>query len=365
MMSRWLLTLLLVSASVQIQAQTTVAPEVLKALQSAQSEQQSGRLDSAQQKLANLSLKEETLEQALVWRSQGYIAWAQGNTGKAIGLIEKALVSKKLDANQTKEDQVSLGKLYFIQKDYQKAVNYLGNATETDEILQMKIQSWQRLGRYDQALPLAERYLAKQPVIDDQWLQFMIGANVELKRYKEAESWQRKLLLRHETDVRQWRQLAGIQQMAGSHVRATATLRAAYSRGLKFSENDLDNLVAMAAASDQPWQGARLLENMLQTGLLTKTLSREERLAQLYWQARERKQAAQAYGQLAKRTGKAQHWMTLAQLEMQQNNWQQGLTALDSAERAGADRQRVRQWREWAQSSMAIDSNKQNQVVSR
>lgn len=365
-MSRWLLTLLLISASVQIQAaQTTVAPEVLKALQGAQSEQKAGRLDSAAQKLAGLSLKEGSLEQTLVWRSQGYIAWAQGNNNKAISLLEKALATKLLDANQVKDEQLNLGKLHFVQKNYQQAVNYLGKVAESEEVLQMKIQAWQRLGRYDQALPLAERYIASKPTVDDQWLQFMVGANVELKRYKEAERWQRQLLSRHELDVRQWRQLAGIQQMSGSHVRATATLRAAYSRGLKFAENDLDNLVALAAASDQPWQAARMLENMLKTGIISKTLAREERLAQLYWQARERKQAAGAYEQLAKRTGKAQHWMTLAQLEMQQNNWKQGLAALESAERAGADRTRVRQWREWAQSSMAIDSAKAKQVVSR
>src|SRR5690606_33755400 len=85
------------------------------------------------------------------------------------------------------------------------------------------------------------------------------------------ERWQRRLLLRHPDQANTWRQLAGLQQMAGSEDKALATLRAAHAKGLRFSEAELDNLVLLASAAGQPWQGAKLLEGMLESRLVAST----------------------------------------------------------------------------------------------
>ena len=135
----------------------------------------------------------------------------------------------------------------------------------------------------------------------------------------------------------------------GQHAKALATLRTAYSKGISFKASDLDSLISLASASEQPWQAARLLEGMLQHGLLTRNASSQERLAQLHWQARDYPRAAAQYAQLAKQTGKGQHWLSLAQLEIQQGRWDAGLQALTAAEQAGANPQQVRAWRDWAQ----------------
>ncbi len=84
-----------------------------------------------------------------------------------------------------------------------------------------------------------------------------------------------------------------------------------------------------------------MLEGMLKSGLLARTATREERLGMLWWQARERDQAAQIYRRLAGRSGSAKHWMNLAQLELEQARWQAGLDALKRAEQAGAERSQV------------------------
>src|SRR5690606_25709863 len=122
--------------------------------------------------------------------------------------------------------------------------------------------------QHAKALPLAERYVQANPNAGDTWLQFLVGANAELKRYEAAERWQRRLLLRHPHQTKTWRQLAGLQQMAGDEDKALATLRAAHAQGLRFSESELDNLVLLASAAGQPWQGAKLLEGMLESRLL-------------------------------------------------------------------------------------------------
>lgn len=346
MLAVWVLTL---SAHSNAAAAQSIAPDVFRALQMAQTAQQAGKYTEAEQVLNAVKTKPDSLEQALVWRSQGYLVWAQGHNKHAITLLDKALRSNQLSAEQVAEDRLNLAKLSFSLKNYQPALQYLEGVAATDEVLEIRIQSWQGLGRLDKALPVAEQYLKSKTTISDNWLQFMVAANAELKRYAQAEQWQKQLLQRSPDQLKAWKQLAALQQMAGQHAKALATLRTAYSKGISFKSSDLDSLINLASASEQPWQAARLLEAMLQHGLLTRNASSQERLAQLHWQARDYPRAAAQYAQLAKQTGKGQHWLSLAQLEIQQGRWDAGLQALTAAEQAGANPQQVRAWRDWAQ----------------
>lgn len=365
-MMRRLLLVVCVCASLSVTAVSaqSIAPDVFRALQSSQVAQQAGKFAEAEQALRAVQTKPDSLEQVLVWRSLGYLAWAQGNTNQAIDVLTKAFKSGQLTAEQTTEDRLNLAKLNFAAKNYKPALQYLQNVAQTNEVLEMQIEAWQGLGRLDKALPLAERYLKSKSNIADNWLQFMVGANAELKRYKEAEQWQKRILQRSADKINAWKQLAALQQMANQHSKALATLRTAYAKGISFKQSDLDSLIALASASDQPWQAARLLEGMLKSGLMSTSLSTQERLAQLHWQARDYSSAAKQYAQLAKQTGKGQHWLSLAQLEIQQGRWNAGLQALNSAEKTGANSQQVKNWRDWAQSR--IDLEKQiNRIANK
>lgn len=361
-MRRLLLAVCVCALTVQTAAAQSIAPDVFRALQASQAAQQAGKLAEAEQALRAVKPKADSLEQALIWRSQGYLAWAQGNIKPAIVVLTKAFNSGKLTDEQVSEDRLSLAKLHFTGKNYQQALNYLQKVAQTNEVLEMQIEAWQGLGRLDKALPLAERYLKGKSTISDNWLQFMVGANAELKRYTVAEQWQKRILQRSPDQVNAWKQLAALQQMANQHSKALATLRTAYTKGIDFKKSDLDSLIALASASGQPWQAARLLEGMLKSGLMNANLSTQERLAQLHWQARDYPNAAKQYTQLAQQTGKGEHWLSLAQLEIQQGRWNAGLQALASAEKSGANQQQVRSWRDWAQSR--IDLEKQTNRIA-
>lgn len=359
-MQRLLLLWILCTAAAVQAAGQSVEPDVFRALNAAQEAQQQGDYAAARRALDAAKAKPDSLEQALLWRSRGYLAWAEGQNAKAIELLGKALNSGKLDAELQAGEQLNLARLNLAERRYAQVVSLLApqQATATEEVLQMLVQAYQGLGQPAKALPLAERYVQGDPQAGDSWLQFLVAVNADLKRYPAAERWQRQLLGRQPDQAQGWRQLAALQQLSGSHAKALATLRAAHSKGLRFNESELDNLVLLAGAAEQPWQGAKLLGGMLEQGLLPRTAAREERLALLWWQARERAAAARIYRELAGRSGSAKHWLSLAQLELEQARWQAGLEALAKAERAGAERSKVRAWRNWAESELSFEREK-------
>lgn len=349
--------------STQLSLAQSIAPDVFQALQAAQTAQQAGNYRQAEQALNSVKAKSGSLELALLWRSKGYLAWAQGQTQLAITALDKAVQSGKLSDEQKAEDRLNLARLSFTAENYQQVQHYLQGLAATADSLELQIQAWQRLGRLDKALPLAERYLKSQSTISDHWLQFMVSANAELQRYAQAEQWQKRILQRNPDALSVWQQLAALQQMAGQYSKALATLRTAYSRGMTFQQAELDLLLSLAVASDQPWQAARLMSGMLDSGLIKANTANQERLAQLHWQARDYHTAAAHFARLAKQTGRGQHWLSLAQLEIQQGRWQAGLQALATAEQAGANPQQVTAWRDWAQSRIELDNIASSQAT--
>lgn len=358
-----LLLLISLLFAVSTQAAQSIDPSVFKALERAQSAQEKGDYGAAHRALKQAEAKPGSAEEALLWRSRAYLAWAEGNNRQALELLDKAIASGKLDESILPNERLNLAKLNLVERRYAKVVSLLGSpANASEDVLQMLVQAYQGLGQHAKALPLAERYVQANPNAADTWLQFLVGANAELKRYETAERWQSRLLARHPDQAKSWRQLAGLQQMAGDEDKALATLRAAHAKGLRFSEAELDNLVLLAGAAGQPWQGAKLLQGMLQSRLLASDAKRRERLGMLWWQARERSEAAQVYRDLAAQSGSAKFWLNVAQLELEQAHWQAGLDALKQAERAGAERRKVRSWREWAEGELSFE--RQRQVAS-
>ncbi|MFI8742316.1 tetratricopeptide repeat protein [Stutzerimonas zhaodongensis] len=358
-----LLLLISLLFAVSAQAAQSVDPSVFKALERAQSAQEKGDYGAAHRALKQAEAKPGSAEEALLWRSRAYLAWAEGNNRQALELLDKAIASGKLDESILPNERLNLAKLNLVGRRYAKVVSLLGSpANASEEVLQMLVQAYQGLGQHAKALPLAERYVQSNPNAADTWLQFLVAGNAELKRYETAERWQSRLLARHPNQAKSWRQLAGLQQMAGDEDKALATLRAAHAKGLRFSEAELDNLVLLAGAAGQPWQGAKLLQGMLESRLLASDAKRRERLGMLWWQARERSEAAQIYRDLAAQSGSAKFWLNVAQLELEQAHWQAGLDALKQAERAGAERRKVRSWREWAEGELSFE--RQRQVAS-
>ncbi|HEY1027118.1 MAG TPA: hypothetical protein VGE28_05735 [Pseudomonas sp.] len=364
-MSRWFVLVMLVAASVPGMAQQAIDPAVFRALNAAQSAQQQGDHAAARKALEGVNAPGGSFEEALLWRSQAYVAWSAGNNAQAIDWLDKAVHSGKLDEAMLADERLNLARLNLGERRYARVVELLApdQARASEEILQMLVQAYQGMNQPAKALPLAERYLQSNPNAADIWLQFLVGVNADLRRYTQAERWQRQLLARNQNDAKGWRQLAGLQQMAGSNDKALATLRAAYIKGMRFSEAELDNLVLLAGAADQPWQGAKLLAGLIDSGLLAATPARQERLGLFWWQARDRVAAVRVLRPLAERSGSGKHWLYVAQLELEQARWQAGLEALVRAERGGADRSQVRSWRQWAESELRFEQD--DRVVSR
>ena len=127
-------------------------------------------------------------------------------------------------------------------------------------------------------------------------------------------------------------------------------MRLAYEGGIRFAAQDLDNLVALQVNAGAPWQAARLLEALLERQLLQTNGARQERLAQLWQQARDHDRAKAAWTQLARSSGSADHWLRVAAIQLERGEWADLLSSVERARPAANAEQRrtLNQWADYA-----------------
>lgn len=357
---RGLLILLLMACSVQVQAQQTIEPQVFKALGTASAAQQKQDYSAAQRVLeaALATTEPQSLERALVQQRLGYLAIERQRTGEAIDWLRKALAQDQLEAQAASQDRRNLAQLLAQAGQDAEAVSLLETEMAAGALplaaRQLLVQLYNRLERYGQAIPLAEQVVRENPAAEAVWYQLLAGMNYRLQRYSAAERWLRVLLQREPGNAQYWRQLAGMQSLDRRQAEAAGTLRLAYEGGIRLSETDLDNLVALQVAAGAPWQAARLLEALIQQKLLAASRSRSERLARLWQQARDYERAQQAWEQLARSSGQSEHWYWLASVQLERGHWAELLKSVAQARAGASVRQRrtLDSWADYARRAM-------------
>ncbi|SDT94331.1 tetratricopeptide repeat protein [Halopseudomonas salegens] len=362
---RILLLLLCLLPLIHLQAQTqSIAPAVYNALSSARQAQAEGNLAQARQTLreALSDTDSESLEAALLHQRLGYLAIATDDYPTAIRALRTALESEQLAAEVARQDRLNLAQLYLLDEQPQAAIELFVVARNREPLplnsKRLLVQAYMQTGQYRAALPLAEEVVSADAGAEDIWYQLLVGLNHRLQRFRAAADWQQVLVRRNPGSVSAWRQLAGLQSLAGQQRAAAASLRLAREAGLDLSEQDMDNLIALQVQAGAPWQAARLTEELMAAGLLASTPQRQRQLAQLWQQARDHDRALAAWTRVAEASGRSEHWLQVAGLHLQQADWPALLTILERAESNANSRQRqqIAEWRHYARQYTELDN---------
>ena len=124
-MLRTVTLLLMFSLAVAAEAAQTVDSAVFMALQNAQAAQEKGEYAAARKALDAVQARPGSLEETLVWRSRGYLAWAAGNNAEALKWLEQAHASGLLDAAAQQAERLNLARLNLAEERYARVVTLL------------------------------------------------------------------------------------------------------------------------------------------------------------------------------------------------------------------------------------------------
>lgn len=253
--------------------------------------------------------------------------FANGNPDKAEQYYRTALQGDGLSDFAKQDVLAELAQVYLRQKKYPQLLEALEQrralgGKDTTVLLVTQALAYTQVQQYAQAVTSADAALAAEKNPDATMLQQMLFVYFNSKAYAKAAQVQQRYLQLRPDDLAGWRQLAAIYLKLEQKGKAADALSVAYRQQLPLSEQDLYLLVELYARNGNPYAAARLLEQAIAQKRLPDTVDYREKLFTYWMMARERTQAITALQQALQLQPGLDRYLQLAQLQMEQQQWQ-------------------------------------------
>jgi len=270
-------------------------------------------------------------DQAFVARMLGVFYWQDGNSKLAIKHLEKAVASGLLQDEQGWITERMLADLYLNAQQFERALHHyyalqktVPKTQKTDDIWLRIAQSHYQLAQWPKVIPAANHYLKVNAQNRFQPLSLKLGAQLQLKKWKQAIPTLEQLIVLQPDKVNWWRQLVSLQLRIGKDRDALDTLSLAKLNKLELSQDDRRMLAQLYAKRGVPERAAMEISELKHAGTDAQLLSEQA----TYWQlAKEWDKALDVWKLAATHDSKYQ-W-NVAQLMVQQGYYLPALGVLD------------------------------------
>ncbi|MEH6534437.1 MAG: hypothetical protein V7735_24305 [Photobacterium frigidiphilum] len=338
-------------------------------VQRAHNLQQDEKLNEAITLLADLN-PSRAYDKAFVKRMLGIFYWQKGNTKNAIANLSYAVDSGLLNDEQAWVTQRMLADILLSEQQFTVALPHyytlsknIPDNQKADELWLRIAQSHYQIEEWNRVLAALKQFDRFNKKVDVQPLTIKLGAQLQLKHWKNAIATLNGLIGLEPNKTVWWQQLAGIQIRIGRSNDALDTLALAKHQGVELRQQDLKTLAQLYAQRGIPERAAILFSELDGVDTDAKLLSDQA----MYWQmAKEWNKAISIWSKAARLDNKYR-WQ-LAQLLLQEGHYHKALTELervkDKAKNADVELAKVRAYYKLEDFDRAIIHAKQANNIS-
>lgn len=279
-------------------------------------------------------------EIASMHNMRAYVAFAMDNYPMAIQAYEDVLAQSP-DIPRALEQSAlyALGQLYFVEENYQRAIEYLDRwfaiaENPGPQPYIFKAQALYQMDRFREVPPIVRSAMdiarERDNEVKENWWLLMRAA------YYELEDWDNVIAIL-ETLVREfpkkdyWVQLSGLYGQQGEVKKQVATIWSAYIQGYLDKEREIMNLTGLLLQEEVPYWSARILEQAMENGVVEKTAKNLQQLAQAWQLAQEVDKAIPVYQQASRKSDDGELAFRLAQLYLDKDQCEPSIEAADRA----------------------------------
>jgi len=278
-------------------------------------------------------------ELAQMWNFYAYLYYASGDTKRAISAYEQVLAQPELPEAMQTQTIYTLAQLHFADEQYQKSIDmmnqWFANAVNPGPQPYIILgQAYYQLGQFQKALVPVETAirLAKEKgkPVKENWLLLLRVFYYELNDYQKVASILEELLQTW-PKKEYWVQLAGMYGELNKEVQQVAAYEIAYLQGFFTQERELVQMAQLYMSQAVPYKAAKVLEKGMKEGAVERTGKNMRLIAQAWAMAQEDDKAVPALKEAARLTGDAELYVRLAQSHINQDEWKEGVEALQTA----------------------------------
>jgi tetratricopeptide (TPR) repeat protein len=255
---------------------------------------------------------------------------------KAVEYYRTALGARGLSDVANREMLRELAQVYLLKEDYAMAASTLERALAIDlvpvagDFLLLARAHYLRRD-YVGVVAALDRIDERGLVLDLPETRQALALYYRAGAWAQCETLLKRLLEQEPGNPEHWHQLAAVYLQQNKKRQALDQLSLAREKGVPFREADLSLLVDLMVVNGNPYGAAETLRDALAAGEITANGVNYRKLFELWFQAREQQQAATALATAARLTGDTELYLYLAQLQMEQEDWQGMYRTMQSA----------------------------------
>lgn len=279
--------------------------------------------------------------EAMILRDLAARALADGDDAAAAKFLKQALDKKALSSHAAQQMQKQLAVMLAATEDYAAVVRELAPimAQEKDPAPEMQMVlggAYAQLKRYREAWPLISSALKaiKKPAHD--WYALAAATAAGLQRYEDAVKHIGQALRLAPMELSYWQQLSAYQVARKDAPGALAAMDMAYRLGLLESADDRMRFAQLFFSNGIPFEAASLLQDGLESKLLSRDRASLEMLAAAWVAAREYDLAIPALRDAIAAGAGVAMVLQLAQIEFDRGDWDGASRSLKLAIQRGA-----------------------------
>jgi tetratricopeptide (TPR) repeat protein len=274
-------------------------------------------------------------ERALMWQTYGYVYSSQPDYEAAADSFENCLLIAGLEEEVAADITYNLAQLYVVLERYDRAIELFLKWLELVEKPPPRADyviavAYAQSDRVDDAIPHAERAVAKSKAPKEAWLQLLLALYVEKKRYVDSIGVLEDLLRRYPKKL-YWKQLSGVHAELRDDRKALAALELAYLEDEFSDGGDLLDLARLYLHNDLPFKAASAVQDGLSRGVLDEDAQAWQMVADSLIQAREYKKALDPLRKAAELSANGELYVRLARLHVREEEWSKAIAALHKA----------------------------------
>jgi len=250
------------------------------------------------------------------------------NYAKAIEYYRTALKAEGLSDIANRVLLKELAGIYVLDKQFKEAITSL-NQLQRSKLEKQDIsttillaQAYYGLSDYLSVVEILDEIMPQRNILSDSQLKQMLGLYYNAGSYGQSEKILQELIHRYPQVFSYWQQLTSIFLMQNKQKLALDQLSLARQKSFQFSSKDILLLTDLYVANHAPEKGARLFEQAIAEGEIENNEKYNKRLFEYWLQAREKKKAADTLKRSIKLIQDFELFIRLAQLQMEQEDWQ-------------------------------------------
>ena len=219
------------------------------------------------------------------------------NLNEGLNDFAEALELGALPSQQNNRLRFNLAQLYFVTERYEESIEFFNrwlredDSEATDNTFFMLGAAYYHLDRYVEALEPIDRAieLSKEP--NRRYYDLKNVLLNELGRIPQRTELMKEMVTLWPEELSYWRQLSSLYLEQDKEMESFGVLESAYLSGLIESESDITLLAQFYSGFNNPYRGAKLIEEELERGRIERNVKNLQLLSQLWSQAREHRKA--------------------------------------------------------------------------